>query len=1540
MTLEENQPDYEDASKQPKTLTRSRHIDNVLYVAGRAPREKSEYEIMFITTAVEEDEANTHAVSTFGFRVSQPAEYLKGANGVVKDVALMAGIDMEDCYYTAVCKWLLPRAQRARPSKKVMKWGMPILEDEIARIKPKIIVCLGKPVFDIVGDQKVSFKDAHGCWFWNEQHQAHMYVMHAPYTLVGNPEHYETFRIDFKEIARRRDILRDGGKITGAEVNYQVIDNEADLREWLERVEELATPRIAPPRHAVDARLLTAWDFAGLAEAVAPFVGMSASDAVKEDILGRVVNAGPSRSLTPPEKAAAVEFVKHLPTDDQWPGLRDEEGNPILSVDCEWHGKTHVDGQLRTIQFAWSETEAVVIEFRNEKNEWSFGGDEDWSGKVHVSSVVDFGSDMVTDSTEEWEKKRQRASYAVVGKPIAATLERMGARFIGHHFAADAPWMQHWLGIETYEKCVLDTEFAQQTCDESSELGLERGIAMKYTNLGRYDQALVEWKRENKELVKGGYGYIPSRILHPYGIFDVITPIRAYPLIKRQLEAQRLWDYYRDIFNPFVTDVFTEFAMTGLPMDIPLMDDLRRLFTWTTARLNVKLQERIATEAVQKFKSRVMQEFGVAAVRELWSLIDERDEIALKNAVKELLNAKGQMQEVTTWNSLIHHLVESPRFNIRSPDQMARWLFDFEGLTPIKSTNQKAKGLPSMAWEKVLELPKDRQALYKPAVDKQTLAILSEQLPAIDELLNLNAVGNLSKAFLNEPDVYVDGETGEEVVEEHGLHAWLCSDGRIHGQMSTTETSRSRSWCPNTLNYPSYVNKRIAKTVERCILEAHEEGDLPEELMRWVGIPGEDLPSIRSCIAAPEGMVLVESDYATAEMWALAMTSGDKDLMRLLSDPDPEWAKLKPGHWTGAKATRVAFSDPKLTGVPESARNPEFLMRVWDAGECLGSVADEDLLREQDGNVVHAKYDIHWSLIERTYGRYRETMVEKLDRNAAKVLNFCLCGDSKVPTRDRGSVSIRDIRLDDWLWDGVEWVQHEGVIYTGRKEVIEYQGLRATRLHDVWTVERGKVKLEEACVESLTLVRSEAPSTGAAAEIRRPPAVPGQRGETRERLLLCENEVSTVRSGTLQGDQEPRERLLIEVSVPREEQIEGPLSGAGSGGHLFVDAPLCSDEAEMLHGHACVVAPLSESGDRSGVQGQGRLHRVGSGELHGRSDSVERLRQDRQRRELLPRELAPGRSVDQPDEPGPRAPYELSSGQAVSQGSPGSSIYVENGVGPYENGDRGRRDFDAKCAKFSCGETETYDILNAGPRHRFTCSGVIVSNSSSYGASSNSIERKIESDTGVKPEEGTGERGLEAIAERQPRATQYLEEMARVPKEKGFYRAASGRIRHCPMHSAGSGVGWRTRNAIESSLGRQMRNFPCQESVGATSARACKWLLHAYRQLGLKARPMTCLYDSVVTLCPLEERFLVARLHQICMSDINGWDYSDEHGDRTLRYSIDLDYNWRWSTKSSKADQAKLSDPTFHPASPRLEFLTRHPSLIALAGLPESATFQ
>ena len=89
----------------------------------------------------------------------------------------------------------------------------------------------------------------------------------------------------------------------------------------------------------------------------------------------------------------------------------------------------------------------------------------------------------------------------------------------------------------------------------------------------------------------------------------------------------------------------------------------------------------------------------------------------------------------------------------------------------------------------------------------------------------------------------------------------------------------------------------------------------------------------------------------------------------------------------------------------------------------------------------------------------------------------------------------------------------------------------------------------------------------------------------------------------------------------------------------------------------------------------------------------------------------------------------------------------------------------------------------------------------------------------------------------------------------------------------------------------------------------------------MKARVITILYDSVVTMCPLEEREVVAHLHQQFMCDANNWVYQDDQGFRELLYPIDTDFNYRWSTKPGKADKAKLEDMTWCPTPDRLKWM-------------------
>lgn len=57
---------------------------------------------------------------------------------------------------------------------------------------------------------------------------------------------------------------------------------------------------------------------------------------------------------------------------------------------------------------------------------------------------------------------------------------------------------------------------------------------------------------------------------------------------------------------------------------------------------------------------------------------------------------------------------------------------------------------------------------------------------------------------------------------------------------------------------------------------------------------------------------------------------------------------------------------------------------------------------------------------------------------------------------------IEDVSVEDMVWDGDAWVHHEGVVFSGDKEVIEWDGVTATPEHKVWINPNEKITLQEA----------------------------------------------------------------------------------------------------------------------------------------------------------------------------------------------------------------------------------------------------------------------------------------------------------------------------------------------------------------------------------------------------------------------------------------------------------------------------------------------
>lgn len=90
-----------------------------------------------------------------------------------------------------------------------------------------------------------------------------------------------------------------------------------------------------------------------------------------------------------------------------------------------------------------------------------------------------------------------------------------------------------------------------------------------------------------------------------------------------------------------------------------------------------------------------------------------------------------------------------------------------------------------------------------------------------------------------------------------------------------------------------------------------------------------------------------------------------------------------------------------------------------------------------------------------TAARMFRVPVEKHGENAhlrqkGKQAELSCIAEGQLVLTDKGLVPIEHITAAHRLWDGNNWVSHEGVIYKGIGEVITYEGFTATEDHLVW----------------------------------------------------------------------------------------------------------------------------------------------------------------------------------------------------------------------------------------------------------------------------------------------------------------------------------------------------------------------------------------------------------------------------------------------------------------------------------------------------------
>jgi len=166
------------------------------------------------------------------------------------------------------------------------------------------------------------------------------------------------------------------------------------------------------------------------------------------------------------------------------------------------------------------------------------------------------------------------------------------------------------------------------------------------------------------------------------------------------------------------------------------------------------------------------------------------------------------------------------------------------------------------------------------------------------------------------------------------------------------------------------------------------------------------------------------------------------------------------GRWTAAKGSAINMQNLKRGSFLRRAiMAPKgYKLVVGDLSQIeprvLAWLADYDELLD----IFRAKkdaYSMFGSQMFNIEGLTKETHPD-LRQSAKSAMLGCFGPTTPVLTQ-RGWVPIVSVQVTDTIWDGQAWVQHQGVLEQGEKEVLTAHGISATSDHEILT-ERGWVE--------------------------------------------------------------------------------------------------------------------------------------------------------------------------------------------------------------------------------------------------------------------------------------------------------------------------------------------------------------------------------------------------------------------------------------------------------------------------------------------------
>ena len=332
-----------------------------------------------------------------------------------------------------------------------------------------------------------------------------------------------------------------------------------------------------------------------------------------------------------------------------------------------------------------------------------------------------------------------------------------------------------------------------------------------------------------------------------------------------------------------------------------------------------------------------------------------------------------------------------------------------------------------------------------------------------------------------------------------------CSDGRARGMFQFYGAMRTGRFAGRLLQLQNLPQNHI-ENIE-LVRELARRGDLDALSVMFDSVPDILSQLIRTAFVAREGSRFIVADFSAIEARVIAWIAGEQWRMDAFAEGKDIYcasasamfgvpvvkhgvngelrqkgkvAELACGYGgsVGALkafgADKMGLTEPEMQSIVDNwrASSPRIVQLWWDVDRAIKQTLEDGTTHRTHGLMFSLQKGILFIRLPsgRSLAYVKPRSIDgkityeglssnkgwaRLESYGPKFVENCLAEGTQVLT-DRGWIEIQNVTTKDALWDGKQWVSHEGLINKGIQEVINIDGALMTPDHKVLTQEGWK----------------------------------------------------------------------------------------------------------------------------------------------------------------------------------------------------------------------------------------------------------------------------------------------------------------------------------------------------------------------------------------------------------------------------------------------------------------------------------------------------